>query len=171
MAATGSTRGRDTRARACTTCASAACRWAPRDWPTSSRRSAPLSRAISARTRTAAAAWVTQAASRSTRGARTSRLVIDRPISRRHVLQLAAAAVTTASALPLVADATPAAAATSAQRTTLEAWADTIVPGEKRNRADRAIAGACKGPGAVQAGVWQLMNDPDVGVAPILPVL
>ena len=97
--------------------------------------------------------------------------MLDRPISRRQVLQLAAAAVASASALSLVADAGPAAATTSAQRMTLEAWADTIVPGEKRNRADRVIAGACEGPGAVQAGVWTLMNDPDVGIAPILPAL
>jgi hypothetical protein len=97
--------------------------------------------------------------------------VLDQPISRRDVLQLAAAAVASASALSLIADASPAGAAASAQRMTLEAWADTIVPGEKRNRADRVIAGACRGPGAVQAGVWKLMNDPDVGIVPILPAL
>ena len=97
--------------------------------------------------------------------------MLERPISRRQVLQLAAAAVASASALSLVADAGAAGADTSAQRMTLEAWADTIVPGEKRDPADRAVAGACDGPGAVQAGVWTLMNDPDVGIAPILPAL
>jgi hypothetical protein len=97
--------------------------------------------------------------------------VLERPIPRRQVLQLAAAAVASASALSLVADAGAAGADTSAQRMTLEAWADTIVPGEKRDPADRAVAGACDGPGAVQAGVWTLMNDPDVGIAPILPAL
>jgi hypothetical protein len=58
-----------------------------------------------------------------------------------------------------------------AVRSTMEAWSDTIVPGEKRSSADRAIAGATTGPGAVQAGAWQLMNDPDVGLAPLLPAL
>jgi hypothetical protein len=101
--------------------------------------------------------------------------VLDRPITRRHAIALAAAAVAAASALPLVADARPAGAATDTgtdiDRLTLEAWADTIVPGQKRTAADRAVAGACAGPGAVQAGVWELMNDSEVGLAPVLPVL
>lgn len=87
------------------------------------------------------------------------------------MLQLAAAAVASTSLVPLVTDATAAGADTFAQQMTLEAWADTIVPGQKRHRGDRVIAGACEGPGAVQAGVWTLMNDPDVGIAPILPAL
>lgn len=93
--------------------------------------------------------------------------MLERAISRRQVLQLVAAAVAT---LPLIADAIPAGAADGGiARSTLEAWSDTIVPGEKRDASDRAIAGACAGPGAVQAGVWDLMNDPDVGLAPALP--
>lgn len=98
--------------------------------------------------------------------------MLDRPISRRHVLQLVAAAVAT---VPLLDVPTRAGAAdptgSSIDRLTMEAWADTIVPGEKRDAADRAIAGACAGAGAVQAGVWDLMNDPDVGLAPVLPAL
>ena len=95
--------------------------------------------------------------------------MLDRPITRRQVLQLVAAAVAT---VPLLTDAPRAGAAdTSIDRLTLEAWADTIVPGEKRSVGDHAIAGACAGPGAVQAGVWDLMNDPDVGLAPVLPAL
>jgi hypothetical protein len=93
--------------------------------------------------------------------------VLDRPISRRRVLQLVAAALAT---LPLITDGTPA-GAEDIDRITLEAWSDTIVPGEKRSATDRAIAGACAGPGAVQAGVWDLMNDPDVGLAPALAAL
>jgi hypothetical protein len=93
--------------------------------------------------------------------------VLDRPISRRHVLQLVAAAVAT---LPVVAGASAVGADDgSLARSTLEAWADTIVPGAKRSATDRAIAGACTGPGAVQAGVWDLMTDPEVGLAPALP--
>jgi enediyne biosynthesis protein E8 len=53
----------------------------------------------------------------------------------------------------------------------MEAWTDTIVPGEKRSASDRAVAGASSGPGAVQAGAWELMNDSDVGLAPLLPAL
>ena len=52
---------------------------------------------------------------------------------------------------------------------TLEAFADTLIPGEKRSSDDRAIAGAAAGPGAVQAGALDLMNFPPVGVAPALP--
>jgi hypothetical protein len=94
--------------------------------------------------------------------------VLDQPISRRRVLQLVAVAVAT---LPLITDAPPAKADGNVDRITLEAWSDTIVPGEKRNARDRAIAGACAGPGAVQAGVWDLMNDPDVGLAPAIPAI
>ncbi|MBB5630174.1 DUF5987 family protein [Sphaerisporangium krabiense] len=41
---------------------------------------------------------------------------------------------------------------------TLEAFADTIVPGEKRSPDDRAIAGATTGGGAVQAGALDLLG-------------
>ena len=54
---------------------------------------------------------------------------------------------------------------------TLEAYADTLVPGEKRFPTDRAIAGAATGPGAVQAGALALMNFPPVGLQPALPAL
>lgn len=52
---------------------------------------------------------------------------------------------------------------------TLEAFADTIVPGEKRSATDRAIAGATDGPGAVQAGALTLLLLPETGVAAALP--
>ena len=52
---------------------------------------------------------------------------------------------------------------------TLEAWADTLIPGEKRWDGDDAIAGVARGAGAVQAGALTLMRDPVVGVGPFMP--
>ncbi|HJP77494.1 MAG TPA: DUF5987 family protein [Pseudonocardiaceae bacterium] len=57
------------------------------------------------------------------------------------------------------------------QIATLEAFADTIVPGEKRHPGDRAIAGAAEGPGAVEAGALALLNTPATGVTIGLPYL
>ncbi|MFJ7948148.1 DUF5987 family protein [Streptomyces sp. NPDC096354] len=54
---------------------------------------------------------------------------------------------------------------------TLEAFADTMVPGEKRYAGDVAIAGATPGPGAVQAGAVELLNLPDLGIGVLLPEL
>ena len=54
---------------------------------------------------------------------------------------------------------------------TLEAYADTIVPGEKRFPGDRAIAGAAPGPGAVAAGALELLNFDATGVTAGLPYL
>ncbi|MFJ7219520.1 DUF5987 family protein [Amycolatopsis sp. NPDC098790] len=54
---------------------------------------------------------------------------------------------------------------------TLEAYADTIVPGEKRSAGDRAIAGAAPGPGAVAAGALELLNFDATGVTAGLPYL
>ena len=54
---------------------------------------------------------------------------------------------------------------------TLEAFADTLIPGEKRFPADRAIAGVVSGAGAVQAGAIEMMNFPPVGFAPALPAV
>ena len=51
---------------------------------------------------------------------------------------------------------------------TLEAFADTLIPGEKRHAEDRAVAGAAKGPGAVQAGAVDLLHFPPAGVAPVV---
>jgi len=48
---------------------------------------------------------------------------------------------------------------------TLEAFADTFVPGEKRQADDRAIAGAAAGPGAVAAGAIELMETPATGIS------
>jgi hypothetical protein len=53
---------------------------------------------------------------------------------------------------------------------TLEAFADTIVPGEKRGPDDKAIAGAAAGPGAVAAGAIELLQDPATGIADSLDI-
>jgi enediyne biosynthesis protein E8 len=54
---------------------------------------------------------------------------------------------------------------------TLEAFADTIVPGAKRSPDDRAIAGVCDDPGAVEAGALELLYTPATGVTEGLPYL
>ena len=54
---------------------------------------------------------------------------------------------------------------------TLEAFADTILPGEKRWPGDRAIAGASEGPGAVAAGAVDLLHVPATGVSEVLDYL
>jgi len=52
---------------------------------------------------------------------------------------------------------------------TLEAYADTLIPGEKRFPDDVAIAGVVTGPGAVQGGAIDMMNF--VGLGPTLALL
>lgn len=66
----------------------------------------------------------------------------------------------------------PAAAAESLDpitNQTLEAFADTIVPGQKRSSGDQAIAGAVSGPGAVQAGAIAAYTLPELPLALLLP--
>jgi hypothetical protein len=53
----------------------------------------------------------------------------------------------------------------------LEAFADTIVPGEKRWPGDRAVAGAAPGGGAVASGALELLRLPAGGLAPALDSL
>ncbi|MFF9322202.1 DUF5987 family protein [Streptomyces sp. NPDC014735] len=48
---------------------------------------------------------------------------------------------------------------------TLEAFADTIVPGAKRNDEDRAVAGVVPGPGAVAAGALELLRTAATGLS------
>jgi enediyne biosynthesis protein E8 len=50
------------------------------------------------------------------------------------------------------------------QHLTLEAFADTIIPGAKRSPDDRAIAGAAEGGGAVAAGALELLRTEATGV-------
>ncbi|WP_409187032.1 DUF5987 family protein [Amycolatopsis sp. VS8301801F10] len=52
---------------------------------------------------------------------------------------------------------------------TLEAFADTIVPGAKRSPDDHAIAGAAAGPGAVEAGALEVLELPAPGLSAGLP--
>lgn len=54
---------------------------------------------------------------------------------------------------------------------TLEAFADTIIPGEKRWPGDAAIAGVCTGGGAVAAGAVALLRLPAVGLVDLLDFL
>jgi hypothetical protein len=54
---------------------------------------------------------------------------------------------------------------------TIEAFADTIIPGEKRAPDDRSIAGAAAGPGAVAAGALELLRQPGGGLADTLDTL
>ena len=64
-------------------------------------------------------------------------------------------------------DAAPAAESWTVQ--TLEAFADTLVPGRRRFAGDLAVAGAVSGPGAVQAGVVDVLTSPALPLAPLLP--
>jgi hypothetical protein len=54
---------------------------------------------------------------------------------------------------------------------TLEAFADTFVPGERRCPEDIAIAGATTGAGAVAAGAIELLHTPATGISDGLPDL
>jgi hypothetical protein len=54
---------------------------------------------------------------------------------------------------------------------TLEAFADTIIPGERRHPADRAVAGAADGGGAVASGAIDLMVSEEGGIGGLLPTL
>lgn len=54
---------------------------------------------------------------------------------------------------------------------TLEAYADTIIPGVKRDPSDRAIAGVVNDGGAVEAGAIELLEGDEGGLAPMLDTL
>ena len=58
---------------------------------------------------------------------------------------------------------------TDPETLTLEAFADTLIPGAKRFDGDVAIAGVAHGPGAVQAGALDFMRYPGTGVGAALP--
>jgi hypothetical protein len=53
---------------------------------------------------------------------------------------------------------------------TIEAVADTLIPGQKRFASDVAIAGVARGAGAVQAGAIEFMRFRGTGVGAALPV-
>ena len=96
-------------------------------------------------------------------------------LKRRRLLQLVALAPFAWQARPWIVRAPDAFAQTLPDDPvivpTLEAFADTLIPGAKRAPDDRAIAGADTGAGGVQAGALDLMNFPPAGVAPALPAL
>ena len=95
-------------------------------------------------------------------------------ISRRRLLQFATAAAVAWQTAPWAERLTalagpPGGTSTDAMTTTLEAFADTLIPGRKRFDGDVAIAGVVQGPGAVQAGAVDLMWFPPAAVGPALP--
>jgi len=97
-------------------------------------------------------------------------------ISRRRLLQLATTAFVAWQAASwadrLVAFAgNPGGTTSDAMTATLEAFADTLIPGQKRYDEDYAIAGVARGPGAVQAGAVDLMWFPQAAIGPALPAL
>ena len=106
---------------------------------------------------------------------------VARELSRRDFLgrvgTLGAGAIAL-SALPVaerMIAADPALAAVSFDDATLQAFADTIIPGRKAERTDlgdeihpQAIAGVDPVPGAVEADVLRLYKNPLVGFAPAL---
>lgn len=53
----------------------------------------------------------------------------------------------------------------ASQVMTLEAFADTIIPGRKRSADDPAVAGVDDDPGAVEAGALELLSHPAGGLA------
>jgi hypothetical protein len=54
---------------------------------------------------------------------------------------------------------------------TLKAFADTVVPGEKRWDGDRTVGGAASGGGAMAARAVPLLEVPEGGLAPALDML
>ncbi|MEU5903146.1 DUF5987 family protein [Micromonospora sp. NPDC047527] len=53
----------------------------------------------------------------------------------------------------------------------LEAYADTILPGERRWPGDRAVAGVSQGGGAVASGALEVLRSAEGGMAPALDML
>lgn len=101
-------------------------------------------------------------------------------LSRRQLLRVAAGAAAAWLASPerpafalsrasSPAGATPLGTSSDPETTTLEAFADTLIPGQKRFDGDYAVAGVVRGPGAVQAGAIDLMTFPPAGVVDALP--
>lgn len=88
-------------------------------------------------------------------------------MNRRELLASLTAAI---AGLPWIT-ATPAARAAvdSTTRITLEAFADTIIPGAKRFAGDVAVAGVTTGPGGAHAGFVDLLALPELGAEAALP--
>ncbi|MFE9139513.1 DUF5987 family protein [Streptomyces sp. NPDC007355] len=92
------------------------------------------------------------------------------PLDRRGLLKALAATTALLAAGPQAA--VPAEATTTLgtwNTQSLEAFADTLIPGQRRYEGDWPIAGAVTGPGAVQAGALQVLTSPQLPLAPWLP--
>ena len=109
--------------------------------------------------------------------------LVGEELSRRDLLRHATvlgSAGLIASALPVaerILAANPAYAAVSSDDATLQAFADTIIPGRKAQRTDlgdeihpQAIAGVDSEPGAVEADVLRLYHHPLTGFDALQPV-
>jgi hypothetical protein len=96
-------------------------------------------------------------------------------LDRRAVLRGLAGALATVATLPaaqLLGDPRAhAVAGGDPTVSTLEAYADTLIPGGKRTAGDRAVAGVVAGPGAVQAGAIALLRLPEAQVSSYLPAV
>jgi enediyne biosynthesis protein E8 len=97
-------------------------------------------------------------------------------LSRRRLLQLATTAFLAWQTAPWADRLTayagnPVGTTSDAMTTTLEAFSDTLIPGQKRYDGDYAVAGVVRGPGAVQAGAVDLMWFPQAAIGPALPSL
>jgi hypothetical protein len=97
-------------------------------------------------------------------------VVVSRPLSRRELLQTGAVLSLLPVAERILAAPTAALAAPSLADGTLQAFADTLIPGKKATRTDlgneihaKAIAGAHPEPGAVQADSLLLYHHPLIG--------
>ncbi|MFD9624103.1 DUF5987 family protein [Streptomyces virginiae] len=93
------------------------------------------------------------------------------PVDRRVILKALTAAVGMLAARPLTAVGAVPSEALSGEWTvqTLEAFADTMIPGKRRFPGDLAIAGVVNGPGAVHAGAMHVLTSPELPIAPVLP--
>lgn len=87
------------------------------------------------------------------------------PTRREALRALVAATAVLATVRPAAAHAT---ALSTVTTQTMEAFADTVVPGRKRGPGDRAIAGADSVPGAVEAGALTLFAMPQLGIAELM---
>ncbi|WP_436501718.1 DUF5987 family protein [Actinokineospora sp. HUAS TT18] len=83
---------------------------------------------------------------------------------------LITAALSALAGLPLAPTSNSSADATDQTTTmTLEAFADTLLPGAKRFSGDAAVAGAAGPPGGADVGYLDLLCHPLVGLGPMLP--
>ncbi|MFJ2061271.1 DUF5987 family protein [Streptomyces sp. NPDC087908] len=97
------------------------------------------------------------------------------PPDRRTVLRALTATLAAMAAEGLPQPATASAAHSTTPESpplqTLLAFADTLIPGQRRYPGDTVVAGAVTGPGAVQAGVADLLASPRLPVKPFLPAI